>query len=62
MPFSIIEAYDMQCNIHRDNIVSREVLSRLARRLREAGNIQPVQAPRGVRRTRIKENIVNILA
>jgi hypothetical protein len=41
---------------------SREVFSRLAIRLRETGNVQPIHAPRRNRRTRIEENIINVLA
>ena len=41
---------------------SRKVFSRLARRLRETGNVQPIQVPRRIRRTRIEENIINVLA
>lgn len=41
---------------------SREVFSRLARRLRETGNVQPIQAPVRVRTTRTEENIINVLA
>lgn len=41
---------------------SREVFSRLARRLRETGNVQPIQAPLRNRRTRTEENNINVLA
>lgn len=41
---------------------SREVFSRLARRLRETGNVQSTQAPLRMRRTRNEENIINVLA
>lgn len=41
---------------------SREVFSKLARRLQETGNVQPVQAPVRVRRRRTEENVTNVLA
>lgn len=41
---------------------SREVFSRLARRLRETGNVQPIQRPLRIRRTRNEVNIINVLA
>lgn len=41
---------------------SREVFTRLARRLRETGRVQPIPVPVRRRRIRNEENIINVLA
>lgn len=41
---------------------SRRVFIRLARRLRETGQVLPIQAQNRIRRTRVEDNIINVLA
>lgn len=41
---------------------SRKVFKRLANRLRETGNVQPVSLKNRVRRSRNEENVINVLA
>lgn len=41
---------------------SRKVFTRLARRVRETGNVQPISVRNRLRRSRNEENIINVLA